>query len=106
MASAATNSRQLAHELVDRIPLSQVSAVVGMMETMLGPVSHAIANAPYDDEPADEEETREIAASRVSLARGEGIPVDVVLPSSASLPKILSAWVARRRNHHATPEVQ
>ena len=53
--------------------------MVGMMETMLDPVARAIANAPYDDEPVGEEEMREIAAARVSLARGEGISVDVVL---------------------------
>ena len=44
MASAATNPRQQAHELIDRMAASQVYAVVGLLETMLDPVSRAIAN--------------------------------------------------------------
>ena len=64
MAFTATNSRQLAHELVDRIPLSQVPTVVGMMETMLDPVSRTIADFPYEDEEVGEEEMRAVAASK------------------------------------------
>ena len=46
---AYAHSRQQAHELIDRIAPSQVNAVVGLLETMLDPVSRAIANAPIDD---------------------------------------------------------
>jgi hypothetical protein len=45
---------------------------------MLDPVSVALVNAPYDDEPVSEEEAREIAEGRVSLARDEGIPNEEV----------------------------
>jgi hypothetical protein len=79
MPTAATNPKQEAHELIDSMAPGQVAAVVGLLKIMLDPVSVALANAPYDDEPVSEDEAREIAASRASLARGEGIPHEDVL---------------------------
>jgi hypothetical protein len=69
MAQAAANPKKQAHELIDRMAPSQVSAVVGLLKIMLDPVSVALANAPYDDEPVSEDEAREIAEARASLAR-------------------------------------
>jgi hypothetical protein len=71
--------RQQAHELIDRMAASQVSALVGLINTLLDPVSRAIANAPYDDEPVSKAEAREIAAARASFARGEVISHEEVL---------------------------
>jgi len=44
-------SKEQAHELIERLASSQISVVVSLLETMLDPVSRAIANAPVDDEP-------------------------------------------------------
>ena len=74
MANAATNPKQHAHELIDRMAPGQVSAVVGLLEIMLDPFARALANAPYDDEPVSDEEAREIAAER-----GTAIPNEEVL---------------------------
>ena len=81
MASTATNPRQQAHELIDRMAPSQVYAVVGLLETMLDPVSRAIANAPFDDEPETEEERQAVAASKAWMADhpGQGIPHEEIL---------------------------
>ena len=79
MATAATNPKQEAHELIERLSTGQVIAAVGLFKAMLDPVSIALANAPYDDEPVSDEEARDIAAARASLARGEGIPHEEVL---------------------------
>ena len=79
MATVATNPRQQAHELIDRMAPNQVSAVVGLLETMLDPVSFAISNAPYDDEPVSEAEAREITADREWLKHNSGIPNEEVL---------------------------
>jgi hypothetical protein len=81
MASAATNPRQQAHELIDRMAPSQVFAVVGLLQTMLDPVSRAIGNAPIDDEPETEEERKAVAASKAWMAEhpGQGIPHEEVL---------------------------
>jgi len=66
------HTREQAHELIDRMAPSQVSAVVGLLETMLDPVSRAIANAPYDDEPESEDERRAVAESKAWLAAHPG----------------------------------
>jgi hypothetical protein len=81
MATAAIDPRQQAHELIDRMATSQVSAVVGLLETMLDPASLAIANAPYDDEPETEEERQAVAASKAWMAEhpGQGIPHEAIL---------------------------
>lgn len=79
MATTASNPKQEAHELIERLSTGQVIAAVGLFKAMLDPVSIALANAPTDDEPVSKEEARDIAAARVSLARGEGIPHEEIL---------------------------
>jgi hypothetical protein len=73
------NSKERAHELIDRLPPRQLSAVVGVIEAMLDPVSLAIANAPIDDEPLTAEEENAIAESREWLKHNPGIPHEEVL---------------------------
>jgi len=79
VAHDSTHEKQQAHELIERLAPSQVSAVVGMLEAMLDPVSRAIANAPVDDEPVSEEEARALVASREWLKYNPGIPHEEVL---------------------------
>jgi hypothetical protein len=79
MATTATNPKQQAHELIDRLSTGQAFAVVGLLEVMLDPVSVALANAPIDDEPVSEEEARDIAASRAWLKDHGPIPTEEVL---------------------------
>jgi hypothetical protein len=81
MELAFAGTKQKAHELIERMPPSQVSAVVGLLETMLDPVSRAIANAPIDDEPESEDERRAVAESKAWLAEhpGQGIPHEEIL---------------------------
>ena len=75
----ASNTKEHAHELIDRMAPSQVSAVVGLLETMLDPFARALANAPYDDEPVTDDEARDIEAAHASLERGEGVPHEEIL---------------------------
>ena len=79
MASAATNPKQEAHELIERLSTGQVIAAVGLFKAMLDPVSIALANAPYDDEPVSEEEARDIAEARAAAVRGEVVSNEEVL---------------------------
>ena len=53
-----------AHELIDRLAPTQVTAVVGLLEVMLDPVSRAIANAPLDDEPESDSEGEAVKESK------------------------------------------
>ncbi len=91
MATSATNPKQQAHELIERMSTGQVSAVVGLLATMLDPVDRAIANAPFEDEPISEEETRAVAASKAWLAEhpGEGIPHEELLAEFGLNPEDL-----------------
>lgn len=79
MATTATNPKQEAHELIDRLSTGQVIAAVGLFKAMLDPVSIALANAPFDDEPVSDEEARDIAQARAAVARGEIVSHEEVL---------------------------
>jgi hypothetical protein len=51
-----TDSREQAHQLIDRLPETQLSALVGLLETIVDPVAAALRNAPIDDEPETDDE--------------------------------------------------
>jgi hypothetical protein len=70
-----SEDRQHAHELIDRLPEGQLSALVGLLETIVDPVTAALRNAPIDDEPETEQEKQAISEAREWLHRnGKGIP--------------------------------
>jgi hypothetical protein len=91
MATAATNPKQEAHELIERISTAQASAVVTLITSMLDPVDRAIANAPFEDEEISDEENRAVAASKAWLAEhpGEGIPHEELLAEFGIHPEDL-----------------
>jgi hypothetical protein len=64
MAHDPASDKHQAHELIERLAPTQVSAVVGLLEAMLDPVSRAIANAPVDDEPETAQERKAVADSK------------------------------------------
>ena len=70
------NEKQHAHELIEQLPPHQLSAVVGLLEAIIDPVSRKLAAAPIDDEPETEEERREVEQSKEWLRQrgGKGIP--------------------------------
>ena len=82
-------TRQHAHELIDRMAPGQVSAVVGLLEIMLDPLAHTLANAPFDDEPETEGERKAVAASKAWLEEqpGQGIPHEDVLAELGLRPE-------------------
>ena len=71
-----TGTREHAHELIDRLPETQLSALVGLLETIVDPIAAALHNAPIDDEPESDEEKQAVAEARDRLKRngGKGIP--------------------------------
>jgi hypothetical protein len=81
MAHDSGSEKQQAHELIERLAPSQVSAVVGLLQAMLDPVARAIANAPIDDEPVTEEERQAVARSEAWFEErgGKGIAMEEVL---------------------------
>jgi hypothetical protein len=79
MALDFVQEREQAHAYLDRLPPEQLSAVRGLMETMLDPVSRVLANAPAEDEEIGEEEERAVAESREWLKHNKPIPHEEVL---------------------------
>lgn len=75
--------RQHVHELIDRLPPVQLSALAGLLEAMVehDPVAEALRSAPLDDEPESEEEKQAVQEARDWLAQngGKGIPHEEVL---------------------------
>ena len=71
-----SDHRQHAHQLIDRLPDSQLTALVGLLETIVDPVASALRDAPFDDEAETDEERAAVAQARHSLKRngGKGIP--------------------------------
>jgi len=71
-----------AHELIERLPVSQLEAVIRFLEfVLLDPVSRSIAMAPVDDEPLTAEEEQALARADAWLNErgGRGIPHEEVL---------------------------
>lgn len=71
-----SNTRQQAHQLIDRMPETQLSGLVQFLETIVDPVANALRNAPLDDEPETEEEKTGVGEARTWLKNngGKGIP--------------------------------
>ena len=79
MTLPSRDTKQQVYELIDRMAPGQVATVVGLLEVMLDPVSVALANAPYDDEPVTAEEEKSLAEAREWLKHNKGIPHEQVL---------------------------
>jgi hypothetical protein len=71
-----TDTRELAHQLIDRLPESQLCGLVQFLETIVDPVTAALRNAPLDDESETEEDQATAAEARGWLRKndGKGIP--------------------------------
>lgn len=70
------DTRQHAHQLIDRLPEMQLSGLVQFLETIVDPVAAALQNAPIDDEPETEAEKLAVDEARDWLNNngGNGIP--------------------------------
>jgi hypothetical protein len=82
------DTKEHAHELIERLAPRQVTAVVGLLEAMLDPVSRAIANAALDDEPETEPERQAVAESKAWFEQhgGQGISHEEVLADFGLTP--------------------
>jgi len=76
---AHANEKQQAHRLLDQLDAGQLAAVIHLLQVMTDPVARAIANAPLEDEPISEEETRAVEAAKAWLKDHEPIPHEEVL---------------------------
>jgi hypothetical protein len=85
--------KQHAHELIEQLTPNQLPAAIGMLESLLDPVSRAIASAPIDDEPESPDEHRAVAKSKAWFNErgGHGIPHEEVLSDFGLTPNDLKS---------------
>jgi hypothetical protein len=79
MSNSVANPKQQAHELIERMPQTQIPVVIGLLQRMLDPVTRSLVEAPLDDEIASEEEQRSVAASKAWLESNDPISNDEIL---------------------------
>lgn len=71
MLKSMSDTRQHAHELIDRMPETQLSALVGLLETIVTP--------PLEDEEISDEEEQAVARSKEWFRNNPGIPFEQVV---------------------------
>ena len=74
-----TDKRQEVHALIDHLRPAQLAAVRELLESIVDPVSRAIALAPDDDEPLTPEDCAAIDRAMEWFKHNEGIPHEEVL---------------------------
>ena len=76
-----TDTREQAHQLIDRLPETQLSALVELLKTIVDPVAAAMRKAAVDDEPVTEEDRRRFREGQVWFAErgGRGVSMAEVL---------------------------
>ena len=70
------DTRQQAHQLIDRMAETQLTGLVQFLETIVDPVAAALRSALFDDEPESHEEKAAVSEARQWLQQngGKGIP--------------------------------
>ena len=66
-----SDTRQHAHELIERMPDAQISALVGLLETIVNPA--------FEDEEISEEEEQAVARSKEWFKHNRGTPFEDVV---------------------------
>jgi len=71
-----SDTRQHAHELIDRMPETQLAGLVQFLESIVDPVAVALRNAPIDDHPETDDEKAAVVDAKSWLQKngGKGIP--------------------------------
>ena len=79
MGTDVTQERQQAHALLDMLPEEKLTAVRGLLEVLVEPLSRSLAAAAVEEQEITPETAAALDRARASLARGEGIPHEDIL---------------------------
>ena len=79
MSLDLSHKKEQAHELIERLPPVQLTAVVGLLEAMVDPVARAISEAPVDNEPLTRQEEKALVEAQEWLEDNQPIPHEQVL---------------------------
>lgn len=63
-----SDTRQHAHQLIDRMPETQLSGLVQFLESIVDPAAAALRNAAFDDEPETDDESRHRGSQDLATA--------------------------------------
>ena len=72
-------SRSAIHELVDRLPNTQLPLAASILKNLLDPLTLALASAPADDEPLTDSDRAAIGEAEAWLSTNQPIPLEKVL---------------------------
>jgi hypothetical protein len=81
--SDLTQEREQAHAYLDQLRPAQLHAVRNLLESMLDPLSLALANAPAEDEEIPPEEEHAVQESIEWLKHNKPIPMEEVAAAMA-----------------------
>ena len=87
MANDSEKGKQQAHELLDQLAPTQLSAVVGLLEVMVDPVSRAIAQAGKEEEKLSPEGEKALTEAREWSKRNKGLEHKQVLAELGISPE-------------------
>lgn len=79
MESDQTQERREANALLDLLPPEKLTAVRGLLEVMVEPLSRSLTLASAEDEELTPDTVAALERARASLSRGEGISHDDIL---------------------------
>ena len=116
-----TDTRDLAHQLIDCLPETQLPGLVRFLEAIFDPVAVALRNAPLDDEPETDDEKRRRHRSEVlapeqrrqrhsslrshAKARLGVVEVEWTVTALADIPSFVSASVTTRVRFHQDNDI-
>jgi len=89
----AIPEKQHAHQLIERLPDSQIPTAVRFLEfILLDPVARAVATAPPDDEPVTEQDRLRFHNGQAWFRQhgGKGVPMEDVLAEFGAKPEDFS----------------
>jgi hypothetical protein len=84
------SEKHYAHELIERLPDSQIATAVRFLEfILLDPVAHAVATARPDDEPVTEQDRHRFHEGQAWFEEqsGTGIPFENILAEFGLKPE-------------------
>jgi hypothetical protein len=80
MASDFDNGKQRLHQLIEQLPIEQVTAALQYMRYLRAdPVLLSLLNAPPDDEPYTDGQRERDEEAEASIAKGDGISQEEIL---------------------------
>lgn len=79
MEANLDQERRQTHALIDALPAEKLTAVKSLLEVMVEPWARSLALAEAEEDDLTPDTAAALDRARRSLARGDGIPHDVIL---------------------------